>query len=148
LHGGSFDVPDAEVMRALGHKVAGWLRAGDLVVLTGSLGAGKTTFTQGLGAGLGVRGAVVGGPDLVHVDAYRIGGIAELDDLDLDTSLDDAVTVVEWGGGLAEGLADSRLEVHINRSGDAESEERRVEITAVGPRWLGTPAGTPAGEPR
>jgi tRNA threonylcarbamoyladenosine biosynthesis protein TsaE len=93
-------------------------------VLTGSLGAGKTTFTQGLGAGLGVRGAItsptfviarvhpseIGGPALVHVDAYRIGGIDELDDLDLDTSLDQAVTVVEWGEGLAEGLSDSRLE--------------------------------------
>ena len=86
-------------------------------MLTGELGAGKTTFTQGLGEGLGVRGAVtsptfviarvhpseVGGPALVHVDAYRLGGIDELDDLDLDASLDEAVTVVEWGTGIAEG---------------------------------------------
>ena len=101
-----------------------------MVVLSGGLGAGKTTFTQGLGAGLGVRGDVTSptfviarvhpsladGPALVHVDAYRIGGVAELDDLDLDTSLDDAVTVVEWGEGLAEGLADDRVEVRIERA--------------------------------
>ena len=107
-------------------------------MLTGSLGAGKTTFTQGLGAGLGVRGAVtsptfviarvhpseVGGPALVHVDAYRLGGIDELDDLDLDTSLDQAVTVVEWGEGLAEGLSESRLEVNIVR-GDADDGGRQ-----------------------
>jgi tRNA threonylcarbamoyladenosine biosynthesis protein TsaE len=149
-----FQAPDAEAMRGLGRSLAGQLAAGDLIVLTGALGAGKTTFTQGLGAGLGVRGSVtsptfviarvhpseVGGPALVHVDAYRIGGLGELDDLDLDTSLDHAVTVVEWGEGLAEGLAESRLEVRIVRSEeyDAEHEEldpRRVEITPVGPRW-------------
>lgn len=126
----SFDVPDAYAMRDLGHRVGGALRAGDLVVLTGELGAGKTTFTQGLGEGLGVRGGVtsptfviarvhpslVGGPDLVHVDAYRIGGVDELDDLDLDTSLEDAVTVVEWGAGLAEQLSAQRLDVRIERA--------------------------------
>ena len=117
---------------ALGPR--GWRRllaAGDLVVLTGGLGAGKTTLTQGLGEGLGVRGPItsptfviarvhpslVGGPDLVHVDAYRLGGVAELDDLDLDASLDEAVTVVEWGHGLAEGLAEDHLEVTLR--GDA-----------------------------
>jgi tRNA threonylcarbamoyladenosine biosynthesis protein TsaE len=143
-----YRAPDADAMRALGRSVAGQLAPGDLIVLTGSLGAGKTTFTQGLGAGLGVRGAVtsptfviarvhpseVGGPALVHVDAYRIGGIDELDDLDLDTSLDEAVTVVEWGEGLAEGLSESRLEIALVR-GDDDTEERRVEITPVGPRW-------------
>ena len=106
-------------------RLAGVLRAGDLVILSGDLGAGKTTFTQGVGDGLQVRGditsptfvisrvhpSLVGGPALVHVDAYRLGGLAELDDLDLDISLDDAVTVVEWGEGVAEGLADDRLEV-------------------------------------
>ncbi|GAA4110156.1 hypothetical protein GCM10022215_05120 [Nocardioides fonticola] len=145
--------PTAESMREIGRSLAGQLTRGDLVVLTGDLGAGKTTFTQGLGAGLGVRGGVtsptfviarvhpseVGGPALVHVDAYRLGGFAELDDLDLDASLDDAVTVVEWGEGLAEGLADSRLEVRIVREADtpddAEVDPRRVEITPVGPRW-------------
>ena len=125
----SYDVPDADAMRALGARVARGLAAGAVVVLTGELGAGKTTFTQGLGEGLGVRGGVtsptfviarvhpslVGGPDLVHADAYRLGGIDELDDLDLDTSLDSAVTVVEWGAGLAEGLSESRLDVLIAR---------------------------------
>ena len=146
-----FQAPDADAMRGLGRSLAGQLTRGDLIVLSGELGAGKTTFTQGLGAGLGVRGditsptfviarvhpSLVGGPDLVHVDAYRLGGLEELDDLDLDTSLDDAVTVVEWGEGLAEGLAESRLEVAIVR-GDAPHDEldpRRVELTPVGPRW-------------
>jgi tRNA threonylcarbamoyladenosine biosynthesis protein TsaE len=150
LHTAFHDAPDADAMRALGRSVAGRLRAGDLIVLTGSLGAGKTTFTQGLGEGLGVRGAItsptfviarvhrseVGGPALVHVDAYRIGGIDELDDLDLDTSLDEAVTVVEWGEGLAEGLAESRLEIQLVR--DDENDHRRVDITPVGPRWQGS----------
>ena len=143
-----FQAPDAHAMRALGRSIAGQLGPGDLIVLTGSLGAGKTTLTQGLGAGLGVRGAVtsptfviarvhpseVGGPALVHVDAYRLGGIDELDDLDLDTSLEQAVTVVEWGEGLAEGLSESRLEINIVRNED-EDEHRHVEITPLGPRW-------------
>jgi tRNA threonylcarbamoyladenosine biosynthesis protein TsaE len=142
-----FQAPDADAMRGLGRSLAGQLAAGDLIVLTGALGAGKTTFTQGLGAGLGVRGAVtsptfviarvhpseVGGPALVHADAYRLGGIDELDDLDLDTSLDRAVMVVEWGEGLAEGLSESRLQIEIVRG--AEDEHRRVEITPIGPRW-------------
>ncbi|GAA2000497.1 MULTISPECIES: tRNA (adenosine(37)-N6)-threonylcarbamoyltransferase complex ATPase subunit type 1 TsaE [Nocardioides] len=143
--------PTAEAMRGIGRSLAGQLTRGDLIVLTGELGAGKTTFTQGLGAGLGVRGGVtsptfviarvhpseVGGPQLVHVDAYRLGGLDELDDLDLDTSLSDAVTVVEWGAGLAEGLSESRLEINIVRDLDPEGSEdpRRVEITPVGPRW-------------
>jgi tRNA threonylcarbamoyladenosine biosynthesis protein TsaE len=149
-----FNVPDAEAMRELGESLAEQLRAGDLLVLTGELGAGKTTFTQGLGAGLQVRGSVtsptfviarvhpslVDGPPLVHVDAYRLGGIDELDDLDLDTSLDDAVTVVEWGEGIAEGLAESRLEVRIIRALAHEDEHadldpRRVLLTPIGPRW-------------
>jgi tRNA threonylcarbamoyladenosine biosynthesis protein TsaE len=142
-----FDAPEAEDMREIGRALAAQLRAGDLIVLSGELGAGKTTFTQGVGAGLEVRGDVTsptfviarehpslgGGPALVHVDAYRLGGIDELDDLDLDTSLDQAVTVVEWGEGLAEGLSESRLEVHLVR--DDETDHRRVEITPVGPRW-------------
>jgi tRNA threonylcarbamoyladenosine biosynthesis protein TsaE len=143
-----FQAPDAEAMRGLGRSLAGQLAPGDLIVLTGSLGAGKTTFTQGLGAGLGVRGPVtsptfviarvhpseVGGPALVHVDAYRLGGIDEIDDLDLETSLEHAVTVVEWGEGLAEGLSESRLEIDIVRN-EGEDEHRHVEITPVGPRW-------------
>ncbi len=149
----TFEAPDAESMRELGERVGRSLVAGDLVVLTGQLGAGKTTFTQGLGAGLQVRGGVtsptfviarvhpslVAGPDLVHVDAYRLGGLAELDDLDLDTSLDTAVTVVEWGAGLADVLADALLEVVIERAvgrgadGDADDglDPRRVSL-----RWV------------
>ncbi|MDZ5621404.1 tRNA (adenosine(37)-N6)-threonylcarbamoyltransferase complex ATPase subunit type 1 TsaE [Nocardioides sp. HM23] len=151
-----YDVPTADDMRALAGGVAGLLRAGDVLVLSGDLGAGKTTFTQGLGAALQVRGDVtsptfvisrvhpslVGGPDLIHVDAYRLGGAAELDDLDLDTDLDRAVTVVEWGEGLAEDLADSPLEIRILRTvGDDDAttdlDPRRVEIDPLGPRWLG-----------
>jgi tRNA threonylcarbamoyladenosine biosynthesis protein TsaE len=142
-------------MRGLGRVVGERVRAGDLVVLAGELGAGKTTFTQGLGAGLGVRGDVTSptfviarvhpslgsGPALVHADAYRLGGIDELDDLDLDASLDEAVTVVEWGTGIAEGLADSRLEVRIARSAEAveegELDPRTVTVVPVGARWLG-----------
>ncbi len=157
-----FDTPDAESMRALGASLASVLRAGDVVVLSGELGAGKTTLTQGLGAGLGVRGDVTSptfviarvhpsladGPALVHVDAYRIGGVAELDDLDLDTSLGEAVTVVEWGEGVAEGLADDRLEVRIERAvaddaADAELDPRRVRVSPVGGRWLGVRLPSP-----
>ncbi len=146
----SWEVVDADAMRALGERLGRALTAGDVVVLTGELGAGKTTLTQGLGRGLGVRGAVtsptfviarvhpslVQGPDLVHVDAYRLGGIEELDDLDLDTSLEEAVTVVEWGAGLADVLADSRLEVTISRaladeSTDAELDPRVVHARRV-----------------
>jgi tRNA threonylcarbamoyladenosine biosynthesis protein TsaE len=149
----TYDAPDARAMRALGAELATRLRAGDVVVLSGELGAGKTTFTQGLGAGLGVRGDVTSptfvisrvhpslgdGPPLVHVDAYRLGAVAELDDLDLDTSLDEAVTVVEWGEGIAEGLADDRVEVRIERAVGDESDDldpRRVRIAPVGLRWL------------
>jgi tRNA threonylcarbamoyladenosine biosynthesis protein TsaE len=166
----TYDAPDAAAMRDLGTALAATLRPGDVVVLSGALGAGKTTFTQGIGAGLGVRGGVTSptfvisrvhpslgdGPPLVHVDAYRLGGVAELDDLDLDTSLDDAVTVVEWGEGIAEGLADDRVEVRIERAvadqpGDAaddmsgELDPRRVRIAPVGRRWLSAsaPALTP-----
>lgn len=150
------DVPDGEAMRELGTRVARQLRAGDVLVLSGELGAGKTTFTQGLGAGLGVRGDVTSptfviarvhpsvsdGPALVHVDAYRLDGAAELDDLDLDTDLDDAVTVVEWGEGLAEALTDAPLEVRIRRAtaGDAPldgPDPREVEIEPIGARWVG-----------
>ena len=150
-----FDAPDAEAMRALGASLAEKLAPGDLIVLSGELGAGKTTFTQGIGAGLQVRGDVTSptfviarehpplnsGPSLVHVDAYRLGGIDELDDLDLDTSLDDAVTVVEWGEGVAEGLAESRLEIRIIRAlaneelASDDLDPRRVLMTPIGPRW-------------
>src|SRR5499427_3358720 len=115
-------------MRDLGRRLAALLRAGDLVILSGPLGAGKTTLTQGIGAGLGVRGPITSptfviarvhptlgdGPPLVHADAYRLSGIEEIDDLDLDASIDEAVTVVEWGAGLVEGLTQDRLDVAIS----------------------------------
>jgi tRNA threonylcarbamoyladenosine biosynthesis protein TsaE len=137
---------EAADTRALGVRLAAVLRAGDLVVLAGGLGAGKTTLTQGIGEGLGVRGPVtsptfviarahpslVGGPPLVHVDAYRVGGFDELDTLDLDTSLEESVTVVEWGHGLAEDLAESYVEVSL--SGEVE---RTAVVEAYGKRWAG-----------
>jgi tRNA threonylcarbamoyladenosine biosynthesis protein TsaE len=86
-----------------------------------------------------IHPALAGGPALVHVDAYRLGGFVELDDLDLDAEAEDSVTVVEWGRGLAEGLADDRLEVIISR-GEGASEARRVKIVGVGARWSGLAA--------
>lgn len=153
-------VPSASAMRDFGQLLAGLLRAGDLVVLTGDLGAGKTTLTQGIGTRLQVRGDVtsptfviarvhpslVGGPALVHVDAYRLDTLAEVDDLDLDASLSESVTVVEWGEGLVEGLAADRLEVRlVRRRGaagpdDAEvdgDEPRTVSLRGFGARWAG-----------
>lgn len=131
-----------------GMRLGRSLRAGDLVVLTGGLGAGKTTLTQGIGAGLGVRGPVtsptfvlarvhpslVGGPALAHVDAYRLGGALELDDLDLDTDVADSVTVVEWGHGVAERLADAYLEIELEV---VDGEARRATLTGHGTRWDG-----------
>lgn len=165
------DVPTAQAMVEAGHQLAGVLRAGDLVVLTGGLGAGKTTLTRGLGAALGVRGAVtsptfviarvhpstVGGPALVHADAYRLASFAEVDDLDLDASLDESVTVVEWGEGKVEDLATSRLEVVIQRPTPADlaatdvDDGRTVTIRGLGPRWsaadLDPLRATPAQQP-
>ena len=120
-------VSTADQMRDLGRRLARMLKAGDLVVLSGPLGAGKTTLAQGIGAGLGVRGPVTSptfviarvhpnlgtGPDLVHADAYRLGSRAEVDDLDLDADLATSVTVVEWGEGLVEELAPDFLQVGI-----------------------------------
>lgn len=143
---------DAEATAALGAALARVLRAGDLVILTGDLGAGKTTLTQGLGRALGVRGQVASptfviarehapladGPGLVHVDAYRLGGLTELDALDLDSSLEESITVVEWGAGLTETLAEDRLDVVIDRArGDAVDEGREVSVRGVGARWDG-----------
>jgi tRNA threonylcarbamoyladenosine biosynthesis protein TsaE len=152
----TISVPSAERMTALGRRLAALLRPGDLVLLSGELGAGKTTLTRGLGVGLGVRGAVtsptfviarvhpslVGGPALVHVDAYRLGGgLDEMEDLDLDVSLTDSVIVVEWGEGKVEGLSESRLEVRIERAlgGDEaaadDADPRLLTVTGLGPRW-------------
>nr|WP_121371900.1 tRNA (adenosine(37)-N6)-threonylcarbamoyltransferase complex ATPase subunit type 1 TsaE [Frondihabitans australicus] len=150
-------------MDAFGEHLAASLRAGDLVILTGPLGAGKTTLTRGIGRGLGVRGQVAsptfvlarthpsltaGGAPLVHVDAYRLGSAAELDDLDLDYA--SSVVVVEWGSGLLDGVAESWLEVTIARpTGDTDDdagaqeprdtldEPRHVRIDGFGPRWEG-----------
>ncbi|PRY00026.1 tRNA (adenosine(37)-N6)-threonylcarbamoyltransferase complex ATPase subunit type 1 TsaE [Allonocardiopsis opalescens] len=144
-----FTAATAEEMTQLGRRLAADLRAGDLLLLTGPLGAGKTTLTQGIGAGLGVRGPITsptfviarshpslhGGPPLVHADAYRLGGVAELDDLDLDAAVDSAVTVVEWGEGLAEELTEDRLHIRISR----EDDVRRVSVTGHGARWTGMP---------
>ncbi|MGZ4632514.1 MAG: tRNA (adenosine(37)-N6)-threonylcarbamoyltransferase complex ATPase subunit type 1 TsaE [Actinomycetes bacterium] len=146
------ELPTAADTRALGSRLAKVVRAGDLIVLSGDLGAGKTTLTQGLGDGLAVRGAVTSptfviarvhpplheGPPLVHVDAYRLAGLAEVDDLDLDTSLDESVTVVEWGEGKVDGLADDRLEVVVRRHADDTDETRTVLLRAIGERWAGT----------
>ena len=174
LAGEPLELATAERTRELGVLLGGVLRAGDLVLLTGDLAAGKTTLTQGIGEGLGVRGPITSptfviarehptlsdGPGLVHVDAYRLGGLAELDDLDLDAELEEVVTVVEWGHGVAEGLAENRLEIVLSRDSgtdadgpdiadddhsdaigeaDPDLEEgdqpRVVRVLAHGPRW-------------
>ncbi|WP_010535305.1 bifunctional tRNA (adenosine(37)-N6)-threonylcarbamoyltransferase complex ATPase subunit type 1 TsaE/phosphotransferase [Brachybacterium squillarum] len=148
------DTATAEGTRRVAVALAAVLRAGDLLVLDGPLGAGKTTFTQGLGAALDVRGPVAsptfvisrvhpslrGGPSLVHVDAYRLGGGGDIDDLDLEAELDAAVTVVEWGRDVVEHLSDSWLLVELERpesGGDPEDPEepRTLRLTPVGPRW-------------
>ena len=155
-------VPDPEAMERLGARIAAQLRAGDTVLLTGELGAGKTTLTRGLGAALGVRGTVtsptfvlarthprVDGPPLVHVDAYRLADARELDDLDLDFA--ESITVVEWGEGLLEHVIDEWLAVTIARphgAGDTPDdraatldpslepvEPRSVTVEGVGGRW-------------
>ncbi|MFC7376065.1 tRNA (adenosine(37)-N6)-threonylcarbamoyltransferase complex ATPase subunit type 1 TsaE [Brachybacterium sp. GCM10030267] len=145
---------DADGTRAAAAALAGALRAGDLLILDGPLGAGKTTFTQGLGQGLGVRGPVAsptfviervhpsltGGPALVHVDAYRLGGGGDIDDLDLEADLDQSVTVVEWGRDRVEHLVDSTLLIELERPDHVEDpddpdEPRTLRLTPRGPRW-------------
>jgi tRNA threonylcarbamoyladenosine biosynthesis protein TsaE len=144
-------LPTAADTYAFGRQLAVVLRAGDLLVLSGPLGAGKTALTQGIGAGLVVEGQVVsptfviarvhpgGRLPLVHVDAYRLGSLDEVDDMDLDVSMADSVTVVEWGAGLVEQLSEAHLEVKIDRS--AESEVREVELVPVGGDWPDRVAG-------
>ncbi len=142
----------AEQTRALGVRLAGGLRAGDLVVLSGPLGAGKTVLAQGIGTGLNVRGAVTSptfvlarvhrGPlPMVHVDAYRLraaGGPVDLDDLDLDEELAYSVTVVEWGEGLVEDISDARLQISLERgsgTGRHGPDDRVVRVEPHGGRW-------------
>ena len=177
-------VASADDMLALGRRLAAVLLPGDLVVLSGDLGAGKTTLVRGIGAGLGVRGPITsptfviarvhpsltGGPALVHADAYRLNSPAEVDDLDLDASLETSVTVVEWGGGLVEGLAPDRLDVSIalapptpgpglggvpgwagldNEPGPdygpgPDQEPRTVRLEGHGARWEGADGLPPA----
>jgi len=152
-------VETAAQMRDLGRQLAALLRPGDLVIMTGPLGSGKTTLTQGIGDGLGVRGPVTsptfviarvhpGPTPLVHVDAYRLGSALELDDLDLDADTDMSVTIVEWGEGLAEDLASDRLEItimpavapedpraHDDEPADIGDQPRSVRVHGVGARW-------------
>lgn len=169
----SFTVQTAEETHALAAALGAALGAGDLVILTGELGAGKTTFTQGLGEGLGVRAGIIsptfvlvrihpnlpdgprpGGPDLVHVDAYRLESAAEIDDIDLENTLDSTVTVVEWGRGRVEHLSDSLLDVELHRplvsspdsedgvldfDTDDDDEPRTIAIRGFGPRWAEQP---------
>ena len=135
---------------ALGVALGRRLRAGDLVILTGSLGAGKTALTKGIAEGMGVTGLVTSptfvlarvhrpagtvataGTTLVHVDAYRLDGALELDDLDLDTDLTSAAVVIEWGEGVAEQLADDRLTVELTRLPD---DRRTAVLTGIGAGW-------------
>ena len=140
--------------QALGRALGGLLRPGDLVVLVGPLGAGKTALTQGIGAGLGVREPVTsptfvisrvhrdGRIPLVHVDAYRLGGMADVDDLDLDASVGESVTVVEWGEGLVEQLADEHLLIRLDRRDD---DVRIAVLVPHGPSWEGRLAGSGPG---
>lgn len=141
-----------EDMADLGARIAGELRAGDLVLLNGELGAGKTTLTRGIGEALGVRGTVTSptfvlarthprdGAPLVHVDAYRLGSAMELDDLDIDFPA--SIVVVEWGAGLLDGLTENWLNVDIARphggDPDADVEPREVILTGHGDRWART----------
>ena len=139
-------VSTAEEMHGLGLRLGALLRAGDLVILDGPLGAGKTTLARGIGEGMQVRGPItsptfviarqhpslIGGPPLVHVDAYRVDSWEELDDLGFGFDVDDVVTVAEWAAGRMEGMSADRLTVHIAR---AEDDVREVAIEAIGRRW-------------
>ena len=152
---GTRTIENPDQMHELGLELGTVLRAGDVLVLTGPLGAGKTTLTRGIGEGLGVRGPVtsptfvlarthpslVDGPPLVHVDAYRLNSAVELDDLDIDFA--HSVVVVEWGAGMLDGIVDSWLDVVIERPEGANAgelgeeliEPRTVTLTGHGQRW-------------
>ena len=140
-------IATAEEMHEFGIRLASFLKAGDLVILTGPLGAGKTTFTRGVGEGLAAIGNVSSPTfviarthkrehsdvPLVHVDAYRLSSVHEFDDLDID--IDKSIVLVEWGRGFAEELTDSWLDIEIERDHTGESEVREVTLTAHGSRW-------------
>jgi tRNA threonylcarbamoyl adenosine modification protein YjeE len=142
-------VRDADEMHALGIRIGKKLQAGDLVVLVGPLGAGKTTLTRGVGEALGAIGNVSsptfviarthkresGEAPMVHVDAYRLGSADELDDLDID--FPNSIVLVEWGKGMLDGISENLLEVEIARDHTGESETREVSITGTGERWSG-----------
>jgi tRNA threonylcarbamoyladenosine biosynthesis protein TsaE len=158
LAGGvAVQLPTPEDTRALGRALAEVLQPGDLIVLAGRLGAGKTVLVQGIGAGLGVRSRITsptfvlarvhpeGRVPLVHVDAYRLGSIAQVDDLDLDADLDTSVTVVEWGRGLVERLSDAHLLVRLERAD--EGERRTAELVPSGEGWARRLAGLPLTSP-
>lgn len=146
-----FEIADPEQMHELGIKIAAELQAGDLVLLNGPLGAGKTTLTRGIGEGLGAQGTVQSptfvlarthktskGPKLVHVDAYRLGSAMELDDLDIN--FPQSIVVVEWARDYVDGIAESWLAVDIDRS--SEDEQRLVSIQGFGARWQGVEIAT------
>jgi tRNA threonylcarbamoyladenosine biosynthesis protein TsaE len=140
----SKSVSTADEMRTLAAEFAKSLLAGDVVILSGPLGAGKTTFTQGLAAGLGVRGPITSptfvisrihpslsnGPSLIHVDAYRVNSLSEIDDLDLDSDLEQAVLVAEWGEGKIDALVSPTYVVEISRS-EGEDEIRHIKISSA-----------------
>ncbi|MCC2034088.1 tRNA (adenosine(37)-N6)-threonylcarbamoyltransferase complex ATPase subunit type 1 TsaE [Microbacterium allomyrinae] len=144
---GRREITSPSDMEDLGRQIGGMLRPGDLVVLTGPLGAGKTTLTRGIAAGLGVRGPVqsptfvlarthpslVGGAPLVHVDAYRLGSAAELDDLDID--FDGSVVVVEWGRGMVDGVRDTWWEIELEREWHGRGIDTACGITAHEIEW-------------
>lgn len=158
-------VTSRDETQALGEALGRRLAAGDLLMLRGGLGAGKTTFAQGIGRGMQVRGQVasptfivarvhpslVGGPDLIHADAYRINGLDDLETLDLDSTIDECVTIVEWGEGKTEAMSDARLEIDVTRpvggvaqlDGDVVDLEqmddgrRRISFHPHGDRWQG-----------
>ncbi|MDN6358214.1 tRNA (adenosine(37)-N6)-threonylcarbamoyltransferase complex ATPase subunit type 1 TsaE [Yaniella sp.] len=158
------DLADLAATKNFALAVANQLQAGDVIILTGELGAGKTTFTQGLARGLGITAPITSptfvlarhhvhpadGMDLVHVDAYRMSGEDELASLDLETALEDSVIVVEWGRGTAEALTDAYLDIELQRPGavtdelitdfsdDDVEEPRTVVVTGYGPRWQGS----------
>jgi tRNA threonylcarbamoyl adenosine modification protein YjeE len=146
-----FEIADPEAMHELGIRIAAELRAGDLVLLNGPLGAGKTTLTRGIGEGLGAQGTIQSptfvlarthktslGPKLVHVDAYRLGSAMELDDLDID--FPNSIVVVEWARDYVDGVAESWLSVDIDRT--SEDEHRVLMIEGSGARWKGVEIAT------